>query len=245
MSLPRRASWLALCFGIASLAVAAVHRTALDDYVRAPDNHYHYELALKSQQQGYTAYFLRTTSQQWRWPNEANRPIWQHWVTIYKPEAVKSSTGLLFITGGSNDDQRPKLDNMLVSIATNTNSIVTELHDVPNQPLRFASDPHGPRDEDEIIAYTWRKFIDTGDARWPLRLPMTKAAVRAMDTATSLLGTVEPSRIQLDRFVVAGESKRGWTTWTTAAVDPRVVAIVPIVIDVLNVIPSFQHHYRC
>jgi PhoPQ-activated pathogenicity-related protein len=28
-------------------------------------------------------------------------------------------------------------------------------------------------------------------------------------------------------------------------VDARVVAIVPIVIDVLNVIRSFQHHYRC
>src|SRR5437868_14036150 len=116
---------------------------------------------------------------------------------------------------------------MLASIATTTNSVVSELRDVPNQPLRFAGDPYGPREEDEIIAYTWRKFIDTGDATWPLRLPMTKATVRSMDTETSFLGTVEPSRVQLDDFVVAGESKRGWTTWTTAAVDRRVVAIVP------------------
>jgi len=48
--------------------------------------------------------------------------------------------------------------------------------------------------------------------------------------------------VQIDKFVVAGGSKRGWTTWCTAAVDPRVVAIVPIVIDVLNVTPSMQHH---
>ena len=34
-----------------------------------------------------------------------------------------------------------------------------------------------------------------------------------------------------DTFVVSGESKRGWTTWTTAAVDPRVVAMIPIVMD--------------
>jgi PhoPQ-activated pathogenicity-related protein len=47
----------------------------------------------------------------------------------------------------------------------------------------------------------------------------------------------------VEKFVVAGASKRGWTTWTTAAVDKRVVAIVPIVIDMLNVVPSFKHHF--
>jgi PhoPQ-activated pathogenicity-related protein len=233
-----------LFFVLVLLASSASHRTALDDYVQAPDNHYHYELAEKIPQKGYTAYLLHMTSQQWRGPNEVNRPIWRHWVTIYKPEAVNSSIGLLFITGGS-DDEHPKLDSMLASIATTTKSVVTELRDIPNQPLTFAGDPFGPRKEDEIIAYTWRKFIDTGDANWPLRLPMTKAAVRAMDTVTSFLETLQPPPVRVDHFVVAGESKRGWTTWTTAAVDRRVVAIVPIVIDVLNVIRSFQHHYRC
>ena len=35
--------------------------------------------------------------------------------------------------------------------------------------------------------------------------------------------------MKVEKFVVSGGSKRGWTTWTTAAVDPRVVAIVPVV----------------
>jgi PhoPQ-activated pathogenicity-related protein len=43
--------------------------------------------------------------------------------------------------------------------------------------------------------------------------------------------------------MVAGGSKRGWTTWTTAAVDKRVIAIAPMVIYLLNIEPSFRHHY--
>ena len=43
-------------------------------------------------------------------------------------------------------------------------------------------------------------------------------------------------------FVVAGGSKRGWTTWMTGAADHRVEAIVPIVIDVLNVDEQLFHH---
>lgn len=85
--------------------------------------------------------------------------------------------------------------------------------------------------------------MKTGDATWPARLPMTKSAVRAMDTITALLGSKEGGEVKIDEFVVAGGSKRGWTTWTTAAVDKRVVAIVPFVIDVLNVEQSMRHHF--
>ena len=66
---------------------------------------------------------------------------------------------------------------------------------------------------------------------------MTKAAVRAMDTVTAFDKRVT-------KFYVMGASKRGWTTWTTAAVDDRVIGISPLVIDLLNLKPSFVHHYR-
>ena len=66
---------------------------------------------------------------------------------------------------------------------------------------------------------------------------MTKAAVRAMDTATEFLAK---EGVRLEKFVVSGASKRGWTTWTTGVVDKRVVAIAPLVIDMLNLTPSFK-----
>jgi PhoPQ-activated pathogenicity-related protein len=72
---------------------------------------------------------------------------------------------------------------------------------------------------------------------------MVKSAVRAMDAVQAFLKSDEGGAIDIQKFVVAGGSKRGWTTWMTAAVDPRVTAIVPIVIDVLNVKPSMDHHY--
>jgi PhoPQ-activated pathogenicity-related protein len=72
---------------------------------------------------------------------------------------------------------------------------------------------------------------------------MTKSAVRAMDTVTAFCGSPEGGGVKVDAFVVAGGSKRGWTTWATAAVDKRVVAIVPFVIDLLNIEPSMLHHY--
>jgi PhoPQ-activated pathogenicity-related protein len=73
---------------------------------------------------------------------------------------------------------------------------------------------------------------------------MTKSAVRAMDTITAFCGSARGGGLVVDRFVVGGVSKRGWTAWTTAAVDNRVSAVVPVVIDLLNIGPSFDHHYR-
>ena len=218
--------------------------TALDRYVAAPDVHYSYRLASRAPGEGYTTYVLEMTSQSWLTTNEVDRPLWKHWMTITKPDSVSSSTGLLFIGGGSNEREAPKqADGNMVKIALATKSVVTELRMVPNQPLVFVGDGQ-KRSEDSLIAYCWDKYLRTGDERWPTRLPMTKSAVRAMDTVTAFCASKDGGEAAVDSFVVAGGSKRGWTTWTTAAVDKRVRAIVPIVIDMLNIEPSFIHHWE-
>jgi PhoPQ-activated pathogenicity-related protein len=226
------------------LVWSAAAQTALDRYVVAPDTNYRYQLVSTTPGNGYTVYVLDMASQKWLGDNDTDRPVWKHWLTIVRPDKPRHSTGLLMIGGGSNNPAPPaRPDGMLTAIATQTSSVVAEIRQIPNEPLTFTAEGKR-RNEDEIIAYTWDKFLRTGDEKWPLRLPMTKAAVRAMDTVTAFLASEAGGSLKVDRFVVTGGSKRGWTAWTTAAVDKRVVAVIPAVIDLLNLEKSFIHHWR-
>jgi len=217
--------------------------TPLDDYVKAPDENYTYSLMSTIAGVGYTAYVLDMTSQSWRSKDEVDRTLWKHWLTIIKPDRATSNKALLWITGGSNERPAPmKADSMVAGVAVLTNTVVAELRMVPNQPLVFP-DGERPRYEDAIIAYTFNKYITTGDSTWPLLLPMVKSAVRAMDTIHSHILSVSKGKLDINEFVVSGGSKRGWTTWLTAAVDKRVIAIIPAVIDVLNMAEQMKHHF--
>lgn len=216
--------------------------TALDSYVAAPDDSYTWSQVGTIGGSGYTAYVLDMTSQTWLTSAEVNRTQWQHWLTVIKPNTVSSTMAFLEIGGGSNGGSPPtSVDSTLASIATTTNTVVAEVRMVPNQPLTFTGDV--PRREDALIAYNWDKFLTTGEEIWVTRLPMTKSVVRAMDAVQEFCATPAGGSLTVEEFVVAGGSKRGWTTWTTGAVDERVVAIMPIVIDLLNVEVSFNHHW--
>ena len=245
---------LRLLFLLALLVSAAVSgsaamrtggtTTALDRYVAQPDPAYGSKLVSTTTGNGMTGYTLLMISQEWLTTNEVDRTRWEHWLVIARPEKVLHDTALLIISGGANNNEpAPPPSREIARIAQATGSIVAELKMVPNQPLKFTGDAKG-RFEDDFIAYTWDKFLRTGDERWPARLPMTKAAVRAMDTLTAFFASEAAGKIPVTKFVVAGGSKRGWTTWSAAAVDDRVVAICPLVIDVLNVEASMKHHFR-
>jgi PhoPQ-activated pathogenicity-related protein len=41
----------------------------------------------------------------------------------------------------------------------------------------------------------------------------------------------------VNKFMLAGESKRGWTTWMTGPIDDRVIAMAPVVLSNLNMNP--------
>lgn len=218
-------------------------QTALDDYIAKPDPSYEWKIVNTIAQPGGNTFVVDMVSQSWRSSSEVDRPEWRHWLLVTVPDKVVSDIGFLMIGGGRNGDEPPKEpSDVILKIAHTTGTVVAELKMIPNQPLVFHQDGQ-ERFEDDLIGYTWDQFLKTGDPTWPARNPMAKSAVRAMDTMTALLASAEGGSRSVDRFVVAGGSKRGWTTWITGAVDDRVVAIVPIVIDVLNVKMSMLHHH--
>lgn len=214
--------------------------TAIDDYVTKPDAAYEWKVVRKSKTGSTTNLTIEMVSQNWLTEEQVDRTAWKHWVNIAIPEQVVSPVGFLMITGGSNGGSPPDAPaTEIVEIAKATGTVAAELKMVPNQALVFHGDGVR-RKEDDLIGYTWDQYLKTGDANWLARNAMIKSAVRAMDTMTDACAA---EQVKVDQFVVAGASKRGWTTWLTGAVDDRVIGIIPIVIDVLNVNDSMRHHF--
>ena len=124
-------------------------------FLRAPDRAFKLERVgpLQGSQQ------WKMTSQVWQ-----GKP-WQHSILWREPsKPVSKDTAILYITGDGPfaGDFR---DLTLLSEATQMP--IAMLFDIPNQPL------YGMK-EDDLIAHTFEKYIETRDARWPLLFPMTK-----------------------------------------------------------------------
>ena len=145
-------------------------------------------------------------------------------IAIEPASLAPNSTMFLWVTGGS---ARPDYVWLGMELARKIRAPVAFLYHIPNQPLLDSN-----LREDDLIAETFVRYLNTKDENWPLLFPMVKSVVKAMDVLQAF-GKKE-WRAPIDKFIVAGASKRGWTTWLTAAVDPRVRAIAPVVIDTLN-----------
>ncbi len=224
----------------------------LDLYVNTCDPNYDYYLenAASLPAYGVTSYVLNMTSGAWRGAHEVVQPLlWRHYVTIVEPPVVLSDTALLMVTGGSVTSMpSAAFAQLMLPFSLSTGSVVAVIQTVPNQPTLFVEETRG-RSEDAIIAYSYDKYMNgfaegRADMTWPALLPMTRAAVRAMDSIQDFMLNEKPgASVRINNFVVTGASKRGWTTWLTAATDPRVTAIMPMVIDVLNMEAQMAHHY--
>ena len=211
-------------------ARAARSVTALDRYVAAPDSSFAWKVLRELPAEGATATLIEMTSQRWLTEREVERPLWTHWITVVRPARVTSDIAFLYITGGSLDWQPPaKPPAWLVEAARDTGTVTAELRLVPNQPLVFTDDGGRGRSEDEhhrlhvgqVPAHRRRALAGppaddqgggAGDGRGHRLLALAAGGGHAARSRSSSS---------------SGASKRGWTTWTTAAVDARVVGHRP------------------
>ena len=220
-----------LWFGLLCL-VAAPAFGDLVEYVEAPDASFRWEYLGAQRVDDCTVHDLHLVSQTWQ------GIVWEHAMQVYVPDEVKyPETLLLDITGGRIGDRHDDDQTAFgVQLSRACGAVSASVAQVPNQPLL------GDRTEDDLIAHTFVEYLKTGDPTLPLLLPMTKSAVSAMDALQEFCAT----RLDRDveRFVTIGASKRGWTSWLTAAVDPRVVATIPLVIDTLNIPVQMEHQLQ-
>ena len=193
----------------------------LESYVRKPEPAYAWKQNGKTSREpaGDQIYDLHFVSQTWQGKN------WQHQLQVYRPQSVApAAMMLLWVTGGS---ATPGQIAFGMELARKSKAPVAFLYHIPNQPLL-----EDQLVEDDLIAETFVRYLKTKDENWPLLFPMVKSVVKAMDVLQAF-GKGEWGE-PTSKFIVAGASKRGWTTWLAAAVDQRIGAIAPVVIDTLN-----------
>lgn len=224
--------------------VAPNPTNVLDTYVARPDPSFAWKLEKTFTGPGYHGAVLDLTSQTWLSDKQMDRPVWKHWLIVTIPDTVASDKGFLFIGGGANGRAAPKgpSENM-AKMAVDTNSIVAELGQVPNQPMHFTDSPTVDRTEDDIIAYLQARYDPKTNPEALVRLPMVKSGTAAMTAVQEFMASNDGGKRKIDGFVVAGGSKRGWTTWLVGLEDKRVIGMMPIVINVLDVNETTKHHW--
>lgn len=216
---------------------------ALSDYVKKPDSSYKWNVRQRGKAGAGEYAELILTSQTW------HDIVWKHQLFIYRPAKVRDAAqAILLIDGGSWNDSMeeapdvskqadlPDRVRILAMLADTLQVPIAVVRQVPNQPI------FDGKKEDQIIALTFSNFFQTGESDWPLLLPMVKSAVRAMDTVQVF--AKQEWKLDIEKFLVTGASKRGWTTWLTAASDPRVDGLAPMVINMLNMVAHDELQLR-
>lgn len=217
---------LGLLLGLTLLGLSRPAHADLDSYLSKPEPVYKWEKTGEKKLTGGTMIDLHLISQTWQ------GGIWQHRLMLFRPDTLtRADFCTLYNTGGNGTD-----DDMTLGItaARMTGMPFAILFGIPNQPL------YDGKTEDALVAYTWQKFLETGDESWPLHFPMAKSVLKAMDAIQAY--TKQAGQPDIKGFVISGASKRGWTTWLVgASKDPRVKGIAPMVIDTLNVAAQIPH----
>ncbi len=201
----------------------------LNDYIKRAEPDYAWSFKSKDETDAGAVYLYRLVSQKW------HGELWEHDLQVFVPKEATDKTSMVILnTGGAAGGGTTALG---LEIARRVKYPVAVLFQIPKQPL------YNGKKEDALIAETFVRYLETKDATWPLLFPMAKSVVKAMD-ALQEIGKKDWN-VEVKHFVITGASKRGWTSWLTAATgDKRVKAIAPLVIDTLNFQKQMPHQLK-
>ena len=235
------------------------------DYVAWDDGMFEWNVVDSMAYDDFDFYTLNMTAQQWLTDRDVRAPVWWHLLCVAVPHNLDpemAGSALLIVDGGFNPSTggnpiypEDNLNAAFVGkIAKESGAITANIYFVPNQRVYFVDDwdeyyINRGRGEDAIIAYTWKRFIDTpnlgpqiDEPHWLLRFPMVKSVVKGMDAISQF--NMGEGREELTKFTITGASKRGWTTWITGGVDPRVNAIMPAVETFVGMSEVLHGHFQ-
>lgn len=215
---------LTACFIYCLFLTQTVWGNGLEDFIKKSDITFQWQLTKRLKDSWGSIGYYKLNSQTWR------GHCWSHSLVIVKPKSIRyPDIALLEISGDGNGESHI---NKLKTLAERGGAVTAVLMNVPNQPF------YDNRREDVLIAYSINQYLNTEDETWPLLFPMVNSTVKAMDAIQDIVKTEHKQHI--NRFLVTGASKRGWTTWLAAAVDKRIAAIAPMVFDTLNMKAQLQ-----
>ncbi len=191
----------------------------LVNYVNRAEPDYQWSFKSKDETEAGVVYLYRLVSQKW------HGELWEHDLQVFIPKEAKDRSSMVILnTGGSAGGGTTALG---LEIARRVQYPVAVLFQIPKQPL------YDGKKEDSLIAETFVRYLETKDSTWPLLFPMAKSVIKSMD-ALQEIGKKDWN-VEVKNFIITGASKRGWTSWLSAATgDKRIKAIAPMVIDTLN-----------
>ena len=154
MSVKKHAAKSSIFFIILILALAKncfAAETTLEQYVKAADSQFKYELVKTTYNLLYTTYIFEMTSQEWH-SDEVRPSTWKHWLTIVEPRLlgqytqyipffslVRSDKALLYLLRGdaAHEEKPSGASPQAVQLAKSTRSIIAEIHGIPIGPVAF------------------------------------------------------------------------------------------------------------
>jgi len=186
------------------------------DYVRSRDG-FEWKLESKTAEDNVTVFKIKMTSQVWQGAPQT------HGVNVFVPQKPAAPDAAFICVGGYG---QPPL-----KMAKESGMTFVAVFGIFQG--CFGVGPY-----EAIGAYASEQYLKTGDPIWIPHAAAVKSLVRAMDAvqamSTKELGT------PIKRFMLGGWSKMGMVSWFTAVADSRVIGIVPIGADMVNL--SVQPH---